>query len=169
MLNVKSELSSVDLRVLVKELRPRLIGMRLDKAYQVGRKELVLKLFGRGSADFVVAPNFMCVSSYKRPAPKTPSSFSMQLRKHLSAAFIRDVVQHGFDRIVEVHFDGHILVLELFSRGNVIFCDKQMKILGLLEWQRWKDRMLGVGKTYEYPPSVVDPFVVDEEGFRQMM
>jgi predicted ribosome quality control (RQC) complex YloA/Tae2 family protein len=168
-INVKSELSSVDVRVLVCELRERLVGARVDKAYQVGAKELVLKLFGRGTMDVVVAPNFMCVTRYRRPAPKKPSSFAMQLRKRLGGAFIRDVSQHGFDRIVEFYFDEFVLIFELFSRGNVILCAKDMKIIGLLEWQKWKDRTLGVGKPYEYPPLGLDPFAVGEKSFTETM
>ncbi|MFH0863190.1 MAG: NFACT family protein [Candidatus Altiarchaeota archaeon] len=157
------------MRVLSGELRQQLIGCGVDKAYQIGRKEIVLKLFGRGSHEFVAAPNFICLTKYKRPAPKDPSSFVMQLRKHLSGKVIRDFSQHGFDRIVEFHFDEHILVFELFSRGNVLLLGRDMKILGLLEWQRWKDRMLGVGKTYEYPPLGIDPFEIGAQRFREVM
>jgi predicted ribosome quality control (RQC) complex YloA/Tae2 family protein len=162
---VKSELSSVDVRALVRELASALPGARVDKAYQVGERELVLKLFGRGSLELVVAPNFMCLTRYKRPAPKEPTPFAMQLRKRLSGAAVRGVVQHGFDRIVELRFDEYVLILELFSRGNVILCDASMKILGLLDWQRWRDRTVGVGRLYEYPPAAADPFGFDEAGF----
>ncbi|MFH1055946.1 MAG: NFACT family protein [Candidatus Altiarchaeota archaeon] len=166
---MKTELSSVDLRVLVRELKGMILGSRVDKVYLVGERELLIKLYGKGSLDLVCAPNFICVTRYKRAAPERPDSFVMQLRKHLRGSFVRDVVQHGFDRIIELHLDNHILILELFSKGNVILCDKNMKILGLLDWQKWRDRVLGVGRTYDYPPSVVNPFEVDEVKFIEVM
>jgi len=168
-INVKTELSSVDVRVLAAELRERLLGLRVEKAYQVGEHQVVLRLHGRGSADLVASSNYLCVSRYRRPVPQAPSSFAMQLRKRLGGAFLRDFIQHGFDRIVELRFDEYVLVIELFSKGNVILCDKEMKIIGLLDWQRWKDRTLGVGRPYEYPPQQVNPFDVDEAAFMRIM
>ncbi|MBD3388451.1 MAG: hypothetical protein GF416_05215 [Candidatus Altiarchaeales archaeon] len=166
---VKSELSSVDLKFLVRELRELLVGARVDRVYQVGERELAFRMYGKGGLDFISASNFMCVTKYRRPAPRQPSSFAMQLRKNLKGKSVRDVRQHGFDRIVEVKFDEHILVFELFSKGNVILCDSGMKIMGLLDWQKWRDRTLGVGRVYEYPPPVKDPQLVDEDGFREVM
>ena len=43
-----------------------------------------------------------------------------------------------------------------------------MRILGLLEWQKWRHRVLGVGKVYEYPPAGVNVFEIDESGFRSL-
>jgi len=166
---VKKELSSVDLRVLVRELRERLVGAKVDKAYQLGEKELFLRFYGRGAVDLVAAPNFLCITKYRRPAPKTPTSFAMQLRKRLKGEAVTDVSQHGFDRIVKLTLENHILMFEVFSKGNVLLTDKNMRILGLLEWQKWKDRMLGVGKEYAYPPSQTNPFEVDEKTFHDIM
>ncbi len=166
---MKKELSSVDVRVLVSELKSILGDYSVDKAYQVGGREFVFKLYGGGTAELVVAPNFMCVTKYKRHAPKSPSSFSMQLRKHLRGKRIMDIRQHGFDRIVELIFENCTLVIELFSKGNIILCEPGGKILGLLDWQKWKDRTLGVGKTYEYPPTAEDPYSVDFEMFKSLV
>ncbi|MBU0761691.1 MAG: NFACT family protein [Candidatus Altiarchaeota archaeon] len=165
---MKKELSSVDLRILCRELNDILSGMKVDKAYQVGKRDFVLKFFGRGSVEVVVAANFMCATKYKRPAPKTPSSFAMQLRKNLGGAAVMSVSQHGFERIVEVEFQSNILVIELFSKGNVILCDRDYKIIGLLDWQKWRDRVLGVGKTYSYPPAVVNPYTLDLNSFTKI-
>jgi predicted ribosome quality control (RQC) complex YloA/Tae2 family protein len=166
---VESELSSVELRVLVREIKGILAGARVDKVYQVGERELVVRLYGRGSLEFVAAPNFMCVTRYRRPSPRQPSSFAMQLRKNLKGEPILDVSQHGFDRIVEVVFPERILVFELFSKGNVILCDSDHMILGLLDWQKWRHRTLGVGRAYEYPPEVANPFNVNVGDFADIM
>lgn len=166
---MKTELSSVDLRVLVREFQELLVGSRVDKVFQVGERELVFRLYGGGSRELVYNPDFICLTRYRRTPPKQPSSFAMQLRKHLRGKEITGVRQHGFDRVVELLFDEYVLVFELFSKGNAILCDNDMNILGLLDWQKWRARTLGVGKKYEYPPEVTDPYEVDRGGFDRIM
>jgi len=162
---MKNELSGAEVRVLARELSTMLQGAIFDKAYQVGERELVLRFRGRGSLDVVAAPNYICATRYRRPAPKTPSSFAMQLRKRLGGERVTSVSQHGFDRIVEIRFENHMLIIELFSKGNVILTLNDWKIIGLLEWQRWKDRTLGVGRVYEHPPGGPEPGSISEGEF----
>jgi len=189
---MKQQLTSFDVYVLVQELS-RLNGVRnirLDKTYPLGKKELKIKLNipGDVSGDLIIAPSYFCISSYPRPAPEVASSFAMQMRKRLRGGFIREIRQHGFDRIVEFLIEKSVAVLdsetddesevekikvkfiliaEFFSTGNVILCDENKKIIGLLEWQKWKDRKLGVGQTYEYPPKTtsVNPLEIRQQDF----
>lgn len=94
----------------------------------------------------------------------------MQLRKHLGGLVIKGVRQHDFDRIVEVDLGDRVLVLELFSKGNLALLDSEGRIIGLLSRQRWRDRDVLHGKSYEYPPSNSgNPYDLDEEGFVQML
>ncbi len=171
----KTRLSSIDVRILSKELYRRLNSARVEKVYQISGRELKIKLHrtGEESVNLIVAPNFLCISRYIRPAPKEASSFAMQLRKHLSGGFIRDVKQHGFDRILEIITENrgkiHTLIIELFSKGNVILLNSDKKIIGLLEWQRWRHRKLGVGQTYEYPPAGIDTPSIDVEEFNRIL
>lgn len=172
---MKKQLNSTDIRFLASELNSMLASSRIDKAYQLGEKELKLKVYapGAGSLDLILAPDYLCISRFPRKAPETPSSFAMQLRKHLGGAYIREISQHGFDRIVEIVLERegkkYRLVSELFSRGNIMLCDMDGKILGLLEWQKWKDRKLGVGQTYEYPPAGKDLFELDFPSIRNIV
>jgi predicted ribosome quality control (RQC) complex YloA/Tae2 family protein len=57
----------------------------------------------------------------------------------------------------------------MFSKGNIILCDKERKIVGLLEWQKWRDRKLGVGLVYEYPPRTVNPITLTGEDISRML
>jgi predicted ribosome quality control (RQC) complex YloA/Tae2 family protein len=172
---MKKQLTSADIFFLASELNARLSSARIDKAYQLGEKELKLRVYaqGAGSLDLVAAPDYLCVSRFIRKAPEKPSSFAMQLRKNLGGAYIREVRQHGFDRILEFSLEKEekkfIMVFELFSRGNVLLCNAEGKILGLLEWQKWKDRKLGVGQKYEYPPAAKDPFGIDFPALRKIL
>jgi len=172
---MKEELSSLDLRILAGEFERELKNARIDKIYQIDERKLKIKLYirGKGSRDLIIAPNYICLTNYRIPAPEMPSSFAMQLRKNISGAFIRHVEQHKFDRILEFRLEKKdkrmTLVVELFSRGNVILCDSDRKIIGLLEWQKWRDRKLGVGHRYEYPPPVVDTPNLKFEEFKDIM
>jgi len=172
---MKKQLNSTDIRFLVSELDNMLASSRVDKAYQLGEKELKLRVYakGAGSMDLILAPDYVCVSRFPRKAPETPSPFAMQIRKHLGGAYIRGIKQRGFDRIIEISLEKegeeYLLISELFSRGNVILCNNERKILGLLEWQKWKDRRLGVGRIYEYPPAAKDLFSIDFPSMRSLV
>lgn len=172
---MKTQLTSVDLRFLSREFDEYLSGARIEKAYQLGAKELKIRLHApkKGALDLVMAPGYAALTIFERKSPQQPSSFAMQLRKNLKGAYIRQVRQRGFDRILEIVIEAgdkkFLLIAELFSTGNVIFCDERKKILGLLEWQRWKDRKLGVGQTYEYPPESANPLDMDLVSLKKVL
>jgi predicted ribosome quality control (RQC) complex YloA/Tae2 family protein len=70
---------------------------------------------------------------------------------------VEEVRQHRFDRIVEIAIrDRGRLVIELFSRGNVIWLDDKGVILVILESQEWRDRTLKPKLEYRYPPETPD-------------
>lgn len=172
---MKNSLSSVDVYLLVDELSERLAGAWVDKIYQISSRELKLKLrlLNEGAAELILAPNYFCLTTYVRDAPEQPTSFAMQLRKHLSGTRIKEVRQHGFDRIVELSLEKgggtYTLIAEFFSRGNVILCDSEKKIIGILERQKWKDRTLSAGQTYGYPPAGRSPLEITAATFSQVL
>jgi predicted ribosome quality control (RQC) complex YloA/Tae2 family protein len=172
---MKNQLTSVDVWFLVSELNAALGSARIDKAYQLGNKELKIRAYvsGKGAIDMVISPGYAFMTNYQHKAPEQPSSFAMQLRKNLGGAYIREVLQHGFDRIIEFRIETiekkYLLIIELFSTGNVMLCDGNKKILGLLEWQTWKDRTLKVGQKYEYPPETPNPLAIDSGKFLEII
>ena len=171
---MKTELTSADVYVLAKELNEILNYARIDKVYQTAERELRIRFYSQRTElkNLVIAPNYMCATKFSTEIPEQPTSFAMQLRKNLSGLFIKEVSQHEFDRIVEIGFGRdditNILVVELFSKGNVILCDKNKRILGLLERQMWKDRTLKVGLKYEYPPKTADPLQIDSKRLKEI-
>ncbi|MBM3309424.1 MAG: fibronectin-binding domain-containing protein [Candidatus Altiarchaeales archaeon] len=171
---MKTYLSSVDLNVLSKGLGGLLSGCRFDKAYSLPGNGLRVRLHASnvGARDLVIYPNFVCVSSFNYPQLEEAGNFAMVLRKHLEGLVVKSVRQHAFERILEFSFEGKgrfVLIVELFSKGNVILCDQEKKIVGLLERQRWKDRTLTPGREYLYPPSVENPLEMDEGRFKTLL
>ncbi|MFH1364557.1 MAG: ribosome rescue protein RqcH [Candidatus Aenigmatarchaeota archaeon] len=161
--NIKKEITSLDIRFLIKELRHMLAGGMIRKIYQYGTtktKQFLFDVFvpGKESQWLYVDGSKIFVTRQKQESPQEPPSFCMFLRKYLIGKKIRDIKQHEFDRIVEIHTDDNILIFEMFSKGNVILCTSSYKIIMPLEIQRWKDREIRSKVPYKYPPRVINPF-----------
>lgn len=154
-------LSSLDVHYLVKEIRPLIQESFVDKVYQ-GKEEkgdFLLRLRSPKTGKqqvFVQVPDALFLTEHRYQWPKEPAGFCMQLRKHLTNTQLVSIEQHGFERIIELRFrKGDVtwtLVIELFSKGNVILVNQEGLIRGVMDLQRWKDRTLRVNAPYEYPP-----------------
>jgi len=125
----KKEISSLDLRFLVRELKENLSNGFFRKIYQYkathGKRtthQFLFEVFipGKGEVWLYVDRSKMFLTTYKKPSPMEPPSFCLFLRKHLNNKKIVEIRQHEFDRIVELRTGENILIFELFSDGNVI-------------------------------------------------
>ncbi len=166
---MKSSISSFDLHYLLRELD--VSDSRVDKVYQDGDDFLIaLHEPGEGKHYLrIVLPDFFYKTQYKPDVPDEPPQFCMFLRKHIGGTFLREVRQHGFDRVLELEFEHNVLVIELFSKGNIILCDKEMNILSPYNSQSWQAREITQGETYEYPPEQVDTTQADEETAEEVL
>ncbi len=153
---------------MFKELK-QIEGGRIDKVYHDGEK-IWLRIYasGIGERDLVFWPGVFFISQYKRPSSTEPSSFCMLLRKHLMGQRIIFVRKKGFERIIEIETKDNIIVFEIFSKGNVILCDKEYMILMPMKIQLWKDREILPKKQYKYPPDITNPFSLDFDEFKKM-
>ncbi len=170
----KTEISSLDIRFLVRELREALIGGVFRKIYQYGRagtKQLLFEIFNSGKGAFwlYVDSNKIFLTKRKKAVPQEPPNFCMFLRKHLMGKKVTNVEQYGFDRIVELSTPDNILIFELFRPGNTILCDKSHNIIMPLEIQKWKTRTIKAKEVYKYPPYVFNPFRMDFDELRKSM
>ncbi len=174
----KREISSLDLRFLVRELKDSLVNGFFRKIYQYrteinGRKshQFMLEIFtpGKGEQWLYFDRSKIFLTTYKKPSPMEPPSFCLFLRKHLNSKKILDIRQHEFDRIIEISTQDNRLVIELFSSGNVILLDSGGKIIMPLYVQRWKDREIKPNIPYEYPPSKVNPLSVNLDYFSNFL
>ena len=146
------DMAALDMFFDVTELR-NLIGGQIQKVYQNG-KAVWLEIYvpGKGSFTLYTEPGKIFITEYKRTAPEQAESFAMFCRKHIGGQKVIGIHQHGFDRIVELETEKNIVIFEIFSKGNVIICDKTYKIIMPLEIQIWKGRQLVPRKPYLYPP-----------------
>ena len=99
-------LDAVCLEAVLEELRPRLLGLRIDKVQQPARDQVILLL--RGNQRLLLnaganAPRIQ-LTELTRDNPAEPPMFCMLLRKHLVGARVADIVQPGLERLRKLGF-----------------------------------------------------------------
>jgi predicted ribosome quality control (RQC) complex YloA/Tae2 family protein len=168
----KEEMTSLELRFLIREMRQALAGGIIRKIYQYGRagsRQFLFEVYVPQKEAYwlYVNSNKLFITKFKKPTPTEPPSFCMFLRKHILNKKIKSIRQYEFDRIVEIITDENVLIIELFSTGNVILCDSMYKIIMPLEFQKWKGREIKPKLPYKYPPKITNPFDVDFDMMRK--
>lgn len=151
-------LTTAEIRAVLEEIAPPLIGGRVQKVYQPHAEAISLEVRSQGrtltlhlSADPETARLHFLSRKYANPP--TPPPFCQLLRAHLEGARIERVGQVGSDRIVRIDMtrDGQsvALVEELTGRtANVIVLDQHGAVRGQLRKGRFK-----TGETYVPPAS----------------
>jgi predicted ribosome quality control (RQC) complex YloA/Tae2 family protein len=161
---MKEGLTSVDVATIVKELSS-LRGARIEKVYQSGN-EIRLKL-SREKRDLVIDSRRIHLTGCARKAPRVAPSFAMLMRKHLRGVRIEDIKQHDFDRIVEIYMsrreEKFLLIVELFSNGNVILLDENRRILFPFKHMSSKAREIRKGEEYKFPLPLLNPLDISRE------
>lgn len=181
-------LDAVCLAALSRELRGRIIGMRIDKVQQPERDLLLLSLHGMHDT----ARLLICVGtgsarvqlteeSFEQPAQ--PPMFCMLLRKHLTGARIADVVQPAFERMIRLELDAldelgasmkRSLVCELMGRNsNLLLLDGDGRIIDCMrrvDAEMSEKRPVLPGLIYRLPPEQDKPcfFTTDADTRRGM-
>jgi predicted ribosome quality control (RQC) complex YloA/Tae2 family protein len=163
----KKNLASLELAAIINELQ-FLVKGRISQVYHQEKMELLFQLhaMGEGKKLLKIVPGkFLCLTSRKE-TPLKPSSFCMQLRKYLNNAFIRKIEQKGSERVVVFEIEKaekYSLIIELFSRGNLILTDSKDIIIAALEQKRWKDRNIRVKEKYVFPTPGIDWKKINEK------
>jgi predicted ribosome quality control (RQC) complex YloA/Tae2 family protein len=170
------ELSGIELRYLVNEIKSK-----INHAYYVS------------SINAVTKPSFL----FKMHHPKDPDIMLMVstkgiwitrlkfesfeenkminiLKAELERAKIESIEQIGSERIITVkfrHLDEKVryMVVEFFGDGNIVLCDGNMQIMGILKPIEVRHRMLKIGFRYAPPPPRgIDVYDITLEQLRAM-
>ena len=170
---MKEGLNYIELMALVRELSD-LEGARVENVYHPSRDEVTLNLYkGERKVLKINLPRAVYLTEYKQENPMFPSHFSMFLRKYLKGSWLVGITQAKFERVIKFNFrkgdEIFTLVVELFSKGNVILCNKDMKILIPLKSQSWKDRVIRAGQEYLLPPPRVPVDELDFPSFKNLL
>ncbi len=159
---MKTSLSAYELGFIVKEIQG-LVSGKVVKVYQPEDSKITLQIHlpNQGKRFLhIFLPGFLFLSETKLESPETPPGFCMFLRKHLENNRITAIEQKGFERIVEIRMESKekkkIILIELFSNGNLILCDESYLIHGLHKPIKTKERDIKAGATYEFPKQFHD-------------
>jgi len=174
---MKDVMSAMDLYYMVQELQV-LQNAKIMKIYEhdPDKNLLCLQVHVSGKGKFlvnIILPGLVYLAEQKFAFPKFPPGFCGFLRKYLNNARIREIRQVGFERILEFVIETlegkFILIVELFSSGNVVLCHEDYKIKGLLYTQRWDSRTVRGGVTYDFPPALINPFTLTPNELSTLM
>ncbi len=168
------QLSAFDIHFLIKELKETLVDARADKIFQPSKKDFLFSFHVPSKGKHMLKamlPNVMYMTEFKEEMPMHPPQFCLFLRKHLSGGFLRDIRQFGFERVIDFVFETKSgekhLIMEFFSRGNMVLAEGDLKIRSLLETQNWKDRTLRGNVIYDYPKRDYNPLIMTLEEFSE--
>ena len=152
-------LSSLEIKYVVEELQS-LLDSKVDQIYQPNSEELILALHKTNVGKKllrIVPGTFLYIASKKSPSPKEQLNLCKYLRKRLLNTRLKSIEQKNMERIIEFNFEfkdsKFILIVEFFSKGNIIVCDNEYNIISALKFQTWKDRSIKTKVKYEYPPA----------------
>ena len=169
---------------MTKELTEQLIGGRIQKVNQVFSHEVVLQVRSNQKSHKLLLsahPTFgrIQLTNTVFENAKTPSTFTMILRKYLSGAFIENIYQVNNDRqiIFEISSKNEIgdsmkiaLISEIMGKhSHIILIDRQSnKILESIKhvgFSQNKYRTILPGATYIAPPDdgKANPFTTSDE------
>lgn len=160
------------LSAVAEELRPILVGSRVDKVQMPARDLVVLQVHGPGGGGRLLlsaSPNSPRLHMTAAPLenPAQPPMFCMLLRKHLVGGRITDLRQPPVERLVDLTLDctdemgepvQKHLILELMGRNsNLILCGGDGRVLDCLrrvDFEMSEKRQVLPGLFYQDPPAL---------------
>ncbi|HJS68616.1 MAG TPA: ribosome rescue protein RqcH [Nitrososphaera sp.] len=165
------ELSGIELRYLVNEIRTRVTsGYYVSGVNAITKSSLFLKLHHPTQEDimFVLSAKGVWITRL-RFKPVEENSLESVAQAEIERAKLDSIEQGGSERIASLRFrhpDGRIrvVVCEFFGDGNIAICDEGMQIIAILNTIHVRHRTLNVGLRYAYPPARgVDVFEITLE------
>jgi len=137
-------MSSFDISAIVTELRGLIVGKFVDNIYQLDEQTFLFKFRPGNQSLIIEVGKRLHLTNYSLSIPESPTQFCMALRKHLRDGRTIDITQYGFERIVVIQIESSgskfQLVVEIFSRGNLILVGEDQKIVLALRFENERSR-----------------------------
>ena len=167
---------------LVEELKPVLIGGKINKIHQPSPLLLLFQIRNKGTnynlliSSTIDTPR-MHLTEQKFVNPQNPLNFCTLLRKHLERGEITDLVQYNNDRLIIMKINSYdelgyettfSLMIELMGRNsNIILVNDENKIIDAVRKippSVSNTRLIIPKASYHYPESnKLNPYSVDED------
>ena len=164
-------LAGIELRYLVDQISEQVQDYYVSNIYGITKDSILFKLHHTEKSDL-----FMMISTSGIWLTKVkidqmePNRLLKRLRSDLLRLKLKKIKQIGSERIAYFTFEGFgkefVLIGEFFGDGNILLCNKDMKILALQHSIEVRHRKLSVGLEYAQPPvSGLDIFNITESDF----
>src|SRR5690349_13719646 len=131
-------LAGIELRYLVNKIGKDISEYYVSNIYGISRNSILFKLHHPDKPDILLMfSTFGFWITTRKIEQIEENRLVKRLRSDLLRSKISEIKQIGTERIVYITFSGlsqeFILVGEFFGDGNIILCNKEMKILSLLQ------------------------------------
>lgn len=173
------------LSALKDNLKNKIIGARIEKAYQIEKKLLIIPLRNNSqNIDLLISTDAqgarINITESEFDFPSYPPDFCMMLRKYLKNSYIQDITQPDFERMIKIEIEKrgkkYNLIAELMGKySNVILVDDNNIVLDAMKRISEKqnsERQLYPGIKYQKPPAQdkLNPLdITKKEEFRQIV
>lgn len=167
-------LAGIELAYLVREISDKTKDYYVSNIYGITRNSLLFKLHHPEKPDILLMfSTFGLWVTNVKISQMEENRLVKRLRSDLLRARILEIRQVEGERIVQITFGGFdqqfVLIGEFFGDGNIILCNKDMKILSLFHSIDVRHRKLAVGLTYAPPPSGgLDVFKVTQNDINEV-
>lgn len=178
-------LDGIMLSALKDNLKNKIIGARIEKAYQIEKKYLIIRLRNNSqNLELLISTDpqgaRINLTEIDFDFPSYPPDFCMMLRKYLKNSYIQEMIQPEFERMIRINIEKrgkqYSLIAELMGKySNVILLDDNDVVLDAMKRITEKqnsERQLYPGIKYQKPPAQdkLNPLKLEsKEEFRQII
>ena len=169
---------------IITELKPKLIGGKINKVQQPNKNDVILSIYNNGENHNLLLctnPDYCRINltSFQKTNPQNAYNFCMLLRKYLTGGKIKDITTYDLERTIKITFDCYNelndlvtrkLFIEIMSRqSNIILTNENNIIIDTLKHFELSNRDLLPAHEYIYSPSTKQSFLNLEnfEDFRK--
>ena len=167
-------LAGIELRYLVDQISEQVQGYYVSNIYGITKDSILFKLHHTEKSDLfmMISTSGVWLTTVKIDQME-PNRLLKRLRSDLLRLKLKNIKQIGSERIAYFTFEGFgkefVLVGEFFGDGNILLCNKDMKILALQHSIEVRHRKLAVGLEYLQPPvNGLDIFNIMESDFDEL-
>jgi len=173
------------LSALKDNLQGKILGARIEKAYQIEKKYLIIRLRNNSqNLELLISTDpqgaRINLTEIDFDFPSYPPDFCMMLRKYLKNSYIQEIIQPEFERMIRINIEKrgkeYSLIAELMGKySNVILLDDNEVVLDAMKRITEKqnsERQLYPGIKYQKPPAQdkLNPLdLKNKEEFRQII
>jgi predicted ribosome quality control (RQC) complex YloA/Tae2 family protein len=159
---------------LVDQISAQVQDYYVSNIYGITKDSILFKLHHTEKSDLfmMISTSGVWLTAVKIDQME-PNRLLKRLRSDLLRLKLKKIEQIGAERIAYFTFEGFgkefVLVGEFFGDGNILLCNKEMKILALQHSIEVRHRKLSVGLEYAPPPqSGLDIFNMSELYFEDL-